>query len=226
MLVAMLFIRPPFAIAMVLALIISSVGNKKSLLVFGLFALTFSVLSSIGGGKGSTSDAASMTESLSNTVAGNREAGENLTYNENSVARRLIPNNPVEFVIFGVIRSVLYLIPRSNPLSIIESVLNKAYSVGDLLVWITSFILMLSIPSLWRGLRNIKTQDHFFRIIFIAFCVFFFTVGMLNSNFIQERYRLVYDFLLLTAWLLVKQRQLYKNRINTTYHTNNQHLIT
>lgn len=108
---------------------------------------------------------------------------------------------------FGVVRSLLYLVPRSNPITTITAVFSDSYILSHLLVWITSFILMLSIPSLWRALREFRSQDQFFKTIFLSFGVFFLTVGMLNTNLIHERYRLVYDFLLLTVWLLVRQQR-------------------
>lgn len=148
-----------------------------------------------------------MSESLSDHVAGEVEAADGYNYGANSLARRLIPGNPVEFVVFGVVRSLLYLVPRSNPVEAVVAVFLSSDYMGSLLVWLTSFILLLSVPSLWRALREFRKQDQFFKTIFLSFGVFFLTVGMLNTNLIHERYRLVYDFLLLTVWLLVRQQR-------------------
>ena len=153
-----------------------------------------------------------MSESLYDHVSGDVEAGEGLNSNANSLSLLLIPSNPVECVVFGVVRSLLYLVPRSNPITTITAVFSDSYILSHLLVWITSFILMLSIPSLWRALREFRSQDQFFKTIFLSFGVFILTVGMLNTNLIHERYRLVYDFLLLTVWLLVRQQRAMQRR--------------
>ena len=201
----LLIVRPPFAAALVLALLLSPIKNKVALGAIGFLAIVISV---IGGGLdfGSSEGAASLADSLTEHVSGNVAASDSYNYGENSIARRLIPHNPVEFVIFGIIRSLLYLLPKTLPFPIIASVFASSHNMGSLLGWLSSFIIMLSIPSLWGAFREFKTQDSFSRVVFTSFCVFFFVVGMLNSNLIQERYRLVYDFLLLSVWLLYKQK--------------------
>lgn len=202
-----LIVRPPFALVLSLVLLLSPIKKKASIAIMGFIVLVVSIIGS-DLDFGSQRDATSMAVLLSDHVSGNIDANDSFNYGSNSITQKLIPHNPIEFVVFGVIRSLLYLIPRANPLNIISDVFISGYNMGSLLVWISSFIMMLFIPSLWRALRGIKTQDIYSRTVFIAFCAFFFAVGMLNSNLIHERYRLVYDFLLLTVWLLVRQQRL------------------
>lgn len=209
-----LFIRPPFGFMLMLIIMVMSIKQNHALNLKRVFAsigaalILLAVAVAVGGAEAeSEADLSSMSESLYDHVSGDVEAGEGLNYNANSLSLLLIPSNPVEFVVFGVVRSLLYLVPRSNPITTITAVFSDSYILSHLLVWITSFILMLSIPSLWRALREFRSQDQFFKTIFLSFGVFFLTVGMLNTNLIHERYRLVYDFLLLTVWLLVRQQR-------------------
>ncbi len=198
-----LFIRPPFGFMLMLIIMLMFFKQKRVFVSVGVALLLLATAVVVGEMEdGSDADLSSMSERLSDQVSGDVEAADGFNYNANSVSLLLIPSNPVEFVVFGVVRSLLYLVPRSTPFFI-----SSLYSMGILMTWLTSFILMLSIPSLWRALREFRSHDQFFKTVFLSFGVFFLAVGMLNTNLIHERYRLVYDFLLLTVWLLVRQHR-------------------
>lgn len=191
-------IRPPFAFSAFLSIFIFLLffSQRKMGLLTILILVLFTVI--VGGQLsstlGSVNDASSMQESITNKIDGRNEQNTNFNYNENSLAAKLIPNNAIEFVIFGVVRSFVYLFPSpSTFLSLLY--MKSAYDLGDVLVNITSLMMMFLIPIIYVGLKKIRKENNIVQMIGITFLVFWIIIGAFNTNMIHVRYRVVYDVL-------------------------------
>lgn len=191
-------IRPPFTFSLFLSIFIFLLffSKRKIGLPSILLLVVFSVI--VGGqlstALGSMDNADNMQKSILEKVDGKKEMNADFKYSENSLAAKLIPDNAIEFVIFGIIRSFLYLFPSP---SFISSLLNmkNAYGIGDAFVNMSSLIMMFLIPMAYVLLKNIKKEKNVIQIIGITFLIFWIVVGAFNTNLIHVRYRLVYDLL-------------------------------
>ena len=191
-------IRPPFAFSLFLSIFIFLLffSQRKIGLSSILLLVVFSV---IVGGQLSTAldsmdNADSMQKSIIEKVDGKKEMNANFKYSENSLAAKLIPDNAIEFVIFGIIRSFLYLFPSPTFFSSLLNMKN-AYGIGDAFVNMSSLIMMFLIPITYVLLKNIRKEKNIIQIIGITFLIFWIVVGAFNTNLIHVRYRLVYDLL-------------------------------
>lgn len=193
-------VRPPFAFAAISVIAISLLLNARGrskvfniaivvVSVFGIIALGSSLNSLLG----SNVEVADIGDMLESKVAGANEKGAEYSYSANSIAARLIPHNPVEFVIFGAIRCLTYLIPKENPLAVIS--IGSFYGMSLVLTYATSILMFISIPAFLWSLKNYRKQDVIYRFSIIAALVYVLTVGFGVTEFIQDRYRIVYDFM-------------------------------
>lgn len=199
--IAVLFIvRPPFAITTVIAVVVSLMlcSSRLSKIQNVVLALLLGIgIMSVGIGMNSAMDSAvdveRLDDALKRKIEGNNEKEEYLGYSENSFAEKLIPHNPVEFFVFGAIRSATYLIPKSNPIASLLSgtLLNMYVFLSNL----TGILFMCLIPVIWWSVRNFKQLDNFSRSVLVFFFLLLSVVGFGIANFIQDRYRIVFDFI-------------------------------
>lgn len=214
LLLVLALIRPHFAAVMGLIISINLAlrSKQKVLLSFISATLVLVILNLVFQvGEEGTISLNEVSFLLESRWDGSNEMNSDFTYNTNSISARLIPHNPVEFVVYGLIRSCLYLIPKSSPLSLFD--IDSPYVIGEVvLVYITSFVFLLSIPSLVNAIRNYKTLSFADKLMFQAFWVLFLMVGVLNTTLIQDRYRIVYDFFLL--WFLLGRQTKRAGRFN------------
>lgn len=207
LIIATFYIRPHFAFAAIAAILLASIRNKAyaSIGMIVIFLVAVAVFGDLETSSESMVGMEDMSQKFSDKIEGENEASENFNYNTNSLARALIPSNPVQFVVFGFIRSLLYLIPRSSPISVLSTAFDRPYYFSLVFAWISSFIIMLSIPALLYFFKKGTKKDSLFRSYFIYFVFFLLFIGMLNTTLIQERYRLVYDLCWMMTWLLALQ---------------------
>ena len=194
----LLLIRPPFAFSIFISILIFLIffsQHKVSLLnMTVLVAIVIAIGTQFSSNMGSVNTTDMIQKSVVEKIDGKQEKNSSFNYNENSLAAQLIPDNAIEFVVFGVIRSLLYLFPAPSVFSSLLSISN-AYDIGDTFINLTSIIMMLFIPGIYLLLKNVKGQEHAVQLIGISFFVFWIIVGAFNTTLIHVRYRVVYDLL-------------------------------
>lgn len=198
--VVLFIVRPPFAITTFIAVVVSMMlcSSRLSKIQKVLFALLLGIgIMSVGIGMnsamGSAVDVERLDDALKRKIEGGNEKDEELGYSENSFAEKLIPHNPVEFFVFGAIRSATYLIPKSNLISPLLS--GTPFIMYGALSNLTGLLFMCLIPVIWWSVRNLKQLDDFSRSVLVFFLLLLSVVGFGIANFIQDRYRIVFDFI-------------------------------
>lgn len=188
----MFSIRPPMAIGIIISLFGSMLINSKksSFYKLSLIACLSAIMIFVLYRFPMFSELASAAQDVIN---GKGAESDQFVYSSGSIAKLLTPSNPIQFVIFGIVRSFLYLIPKTPPLSILT--FDEAYFFGDaVLVYLTSCIFVFVLPAITILAINYRRLPDFCRTLFVFFVVFFLLVGAFNSSIIQDRYRVVYDF--------------------------------
>lgn len=115
----------------------------------------------------------------------------------NSFAKLLIPHNTLEYILFGFIRSVCYIVidPRFIK-SFFDVVLPLNGLTMPLLVDYTTFAMFISCFYLLGWIvRRYKKEDNCVKDIFIVCALYWYSVGTFNPMMIHVRYRIVYDIL-------------------------------
>lgn len=223
-LLIMIAIRPPYGICALLLIGVYYLfgirkrkkRNKFPIIAFALIGVVGLSVVNMAGSLGDNEDiGTSLSETIGNRVGGTNVAGDDLTYQANSISARLIPHNPVEFVIFGVIRTFAYLVlPPANFFNPIAA-FDVFTDYGGFTEWTTLFMMLL-IPTVYKITRRYYGKREEINLLIIAFLAFFFLVGMFNVNLIQMRYRLVYDlfyFSLAITMLTIQKSRRRKDRI-------------
>ena len=194
-------IRTPFAMASALgffSFILFSKKRSKSTLFWGLLVIIVGGYAGINFSEslGSTNDAEYLEQAIERKTGGDNEAVEEFGYSSNSFTKKLIPHNLVEFVIFGFIRSFLYLIPSPvsirNPLLTLRNLIGFSTFSYTELTTIAMFIFVVFL-FLKREFLIPYYKSH--KLFVIYYLVFFFVVGMFNTIIVQQRYRIVSDLL-------------------------------
>lgn len=183
-----------FALFMVICIHAALYSKQKWLMLAGVVSFMFigTYLSSV---VGSDTNQAELVSSLSYKVTGSNGIMRDGSYSDNSIARLLIPHSPIQFVIYGILRSFLYLFPS---ISIFKFALPNSYSVGDAyLVGYSSLFMFLTIPFVFNSIKNTFSNNGliFKQVTLIAFLTFWLFVGCCNTSMIHIRYRVVYDLL-------------------------------
>lgn len=195
----MIIIRPPMGGGVIIAisLFIALRGHfkMKYLLIIAVLAIIvvqgLSVSSSLDTHQ--TDTGSSLTEAVSDRISGDNEEDATASYSSNSLARLLMPHNPVEFIVFGIIRSFAYvIIPPGLLLNPVEY-LNFSKPGTEGFASVTVILMMIYLPAVYRNIRRKIKGDNSFKIIALALITLFFLVGVFNTNIIHQRYRVVYD---------------------------------
>lgn len=200
-LLLLIVIRPPMGAGLILAIgLFLVIGSgvklkKKQITLLALLGCIFiaglSISSSLDTNGQNTGD--NISESIEERVEGNVDAGGQHQFQSNSMAKRLIPHNTVEFVIFGFIRAIAYVILPPSVITNPTEVLVMDTPTTECFVHITSLLLMLCIPKVWKVLRKDMKGQPKVKVVGFAFVVFFFLVGYFNVTMIHQRYRLTWD---------------------------------
>ena len=181
--------------------------------VFIVAAFTFS--SRLGG----NADAEGTTSYVSKVSSGNMSvAAEMEGVNPNGFSQKLIPHNSVQFVVYGFIRSICYVIIDgrfvTQPFNILG--FNSVYSMVD---W-TSLIMFIYCFYILKWLRRTKIgkrETYEVRATLIMLVLYWYIVGAFNPLMIHVRYRLVYDLLFFAIAIrayLYCSKNVVKKRIN------------
>ena len=172
-------------------------GQKWLILIGGVLLLGIGMY--LSSATGSASDQADLASRLGQQFSGGSKAVTD-GYGERSVALLLIPHNPIEYVVYGIVRSFAYLCPSGNPFSFAYQ---NAYIAGQgVLVGWSSVIMVLTLPFVFsfvkQSLRNTVVYE---QLLAIAFLVFWLFIGSSTTTMIHIRYRVVYD--LVYAFIIV-----------------------
>lgn len=193
----LIIVRPPFGLLALLCVGFYFIILSKKKVI----AITFSVIllgimfigSNVTSGLGDSTDA--MTEQLD--VSQKRQVDSEVASSQNSLSARLTPHNSIEFFVYGVIRSVAYLLispgQLANPYNSFFNFNN--ISPTDIYVGWTTIFMMLSIPVLYRTYRKIRLQNEKIKYLLICLVLCLYVVGTFMASFIHLRYRIVYDLL-------------------------------
>lgn len=112
-------------------------------------------------------------------------------------ANYLIPHNTIEYVVFGFVRSICYIVidPRfiNNPIDVLLpfSGLNMRlfvdYTTLTMFIFCFFFIIWL--------FRRFRSENSCVKDVFIVTALYWYSVGTFNPMMIHVRYRIVYDIL-------------------------------
>lgn len=193
--------RLSLSFASILGIILLNMNLKRltfQKVLFVIFAIgAFAIALYVGGSLGTetyaerTIDVASQ-ELLTGDVS---RAVELRGQSEDSFARKLIPHNSVEFIVFGVIRSICYIIidPRfiNDPISLFS--FSGVMRFSPLVNFTTLLMFIFNFVILWWFVK-IKKSQRVRNTLYITI-MYVLLVGMFNPKMIHIRYRLVYDLL-------------------------------
>lgn len=221
-LLLLVVIRPPMGAGVILAIgLFFVIGSgvrlkKKQIAILALLGCAFvagiAISTSLDTNGRDTGD--DISEAIEERVEGNVEAGGQHQFQSNSMAKRLIPHNTAEFVIYGFIRTIAYVIvPPSVVLNPFEALAMNTPTTESF-AHITSLLLMLCIPKVWRVLRKDMRGQPKVKVVGFAFIVFFFLVGYFNVTMIHQRYRLTWDlfyFALVAYYYSIHNQRVLKN---------------
>ncbi len=189
------FIRPPMGVIAIFAVslhMLFASGKKMarniiiSVLLGGIVFTGLYFSQSLG----SQSNADSMQERVAQGMSGEGNLLSR-SASRSGLTAMLIPHNPVEYFVFGVIRSVVYVIP---PPDLIRNPA-ASFSFSDISVYVNLSTILMFILALavYRGIRKYSILDIDQKILALVLIVFFFSVGITVTGVIQVRYRIVYD---------------------------------
>jgi hypothetical protein len=187
------FIRPPMAGMAIIGIYIYSLLSHRRKTMKNIIFMTVVVLI-LGMGfyfstsLGSNFSSDYISESLSESVRGNNTARDDA---KAGLTTALIPHNPVEYVVFGIIRSFAYVLPA--PIMIRD--FSNQFSFSDYRVYdnLTTILLFIFLPFVFLGIYNRKKMDNKIYYIMVLLVILFFAIGMSLTNLIHNRYRIVYD---------------------------------
>lgn len=193
----LVIVRPPMAAPLVFGIMVQSMfkGSKRYraisitilIIMIGAFAYGLAVSESMGSNFGMEY----MENAVSSGVSGETEAREDAK--EGGMTVWLIPHNPIEYVVFGIIRCFAYVIP---PPLIITNFANE-FSLKTLSIYpnLTVLAMFFLLPSIYRGLKKIKSLPPDIQLIAVVALMYFLVIGVTLTNLIHQRYRLIYDLL-------------------------------
>lgn len=191
-------IRPPMAGVAVMGIVVSLIFTFKGKLGKNMIVLAIAGgLLVVGLGISTSMGSDFSSDSLSETVSDNF-SGDNEERNDAKpgLTTMLIPHNPIEYVVFGVIRSFAYVVPAPVMIKDFET----QFSLSNYYIYehLSTLIIFFFLPTVFRTVKNYKQQDENMKLIIILFVCYFFTIGISLPNLIHNRYRLVYDLFYFT----------------------------
>jgi hypothetical protein len=187
-------IRPPFGllsfICLGFILFMNAETNKdyyKYIIVISLVFLliAFGGILNLNINSASDVDMSHISGMLLSKVSDNNSKAEYMIYSDSSIAGLLIPHNPLEFILFGIIRSTAYIIP--------SAFFMPGFSFTSL-ANLSSYIFCVFLPIIWKVIYSFKSQNHIMKIIIIYLIIYILVIGFSNTNMIHIRYRIAYDF--------------------------------
>ena len=186
--------------------------SKKQILLIGValsMAVGVFVLSS-----GRDSSADNIANNVEAQVSGDVSGAAQLNgQSANSFAQKIIPHNTVEYIVFGFIRSICYVVidPR-----FIKAPLTTMLPMDGLtmLICVDYTTLVMCIASVYIFfwlLRKYKKEDDYVKDVFLIVALYWYAVGTFNPMMIHVRYRIVYDIfffaIAIRAYLMRKKNK-------------------
>ena len=196
--ILLFYIRPTMALPLVMAQICIVFFKKKAritrFIYFSIFVIIVFAMQRMEGVMSSENDTNIQNRIERTTDTENIES----SHANARTASLLIPHNPIEFIVFGFIRSFLYVIPSPglifSPFASFKMT-GEAQAPGP--PNMTTILLFLSFPLLLKLVfsDNFKKSD--IQLFATTTIVYFFVIGTFNPTIIHPRYRVVYDLLFL-----------------------------
>lgn len=208
-------IRPPMTVPLVLFVVLTVLTKAKGknfyLGIFMVLMLVGAVLYGlhISSSLGSNFD----TEYLEDTVSSGT-SGEAEIANGNSgggLTTLLLPHNPFEYVVFGIIRSFAYVIP---PPAMITD-FSEQFSPTYVLIYenLTTLLMFFFLPTLFMVFFRYKSFDEKHKAVAIVLLLYFFMIGVSLPTLIQHRYRFIYEIFYFALAIYLRSNRLVKKRI-------------
>ena len=175
----------------------------------GVFLIATNLFNSIG----IVTTVAEVSEKAEGQISGDMSFANELSdQKDNAFANKLIPHNPVEFVVFGVIRSVVYAMLSPSDLHIFIEPQNFALIYNE---YYTSLLMTISWPIIiYVFIHRKKYMNESLRRLFYVTMLYVMSVGIFNPMIIHRRYRLVYSLLFLAlalkSWYIIKSSKTQK----------------
>lgn len=180
----------------ILTVVFSNKMSKKTILLIALAGAMVAGAFTISNTTEVSADA--VTERVETQVSGDvSDAAELAGQSSNSFARKIIPHNSVEYIVFGFIRSICYVVidPR-----FVKTPINTLVPFQGLtmliLVDYTTLLMCISCYFIFFWIiRRHKKEDACVKDVFVIGALYWYAVGTFNPLMIHVRYRLVYDIL-------------------------------
>lgn len=213
------FIRPTISLPLLLGFMLFYALNKgkilSSIIIAIVFAAVFGLaqdLSKIG----SNEFGYSISDSVEARVDEFGSNADMSRYSSNSMTSRLIPSNRLEFVVFGAIRTIFYVIP--SPASFTQ-IFNIKGGQPPFYTEITTFLMFFSLPLLYRVIKRYKREKPKNKVLLIVLLLYMYVVSAFNPTILHVRYRIVYDLFFFGIILneLYKVRKEKTNKIWKAY---------
>lgn len=195
--------RASFALIAIVSVVLSNIdirklNIKKLFLIFALAGVTIIVMY-YGGESGAGNIATSSASKFSAYVSGDvSDAAELEGQSSSSFARLIVPHNTFEFIVFGVIRSICYIVidPRfiTSPIALFTFFHDKNYPFSPFVAF-TTLLMFISCFLFISYRKYLKFESTEVKHVLIALIVYFLVVGMSTPTMIHIRYRVVYDML-------------------------------
>lgn len=194
--ILLFYIRPTMALPLVMAQICIIFFKRKARLTRFFYLLIFLslilALQRMEGVMSSENDTDIQSKIERTTDTDNIES----SHSNARIATLLIPHNPVEFFVFGFIRSFLYVTPSPGLILspfVAYSMTGKAQAPGP--PNMTTILLFLSLPFLLKLIFSNRFKIADIQLFATTTIVYFFIIGTFNPTIIHPRYRVVYDLL-------------------------------
>lgn len=220
--VAMFIARTGMALMAALSVAVFFLNFKKlgikqvAFLLAGGLVFVFAVHFSDSLGVATT--ASELSEKAEGQMSGDMSYATELADQTSSAfANKLVPHNSVEFVVFGVIRSIVYAMLSPTDLHIFFEPQNFTLIYTEFytsllmtISWVEFFYIFVNRKRCLKG--NLKK-------LAIVVVLYVLSVGMFNPMMIHRRYRLVYSLLFLAlslkSWLLIRDSRRKRLKINS-----------
>lgn len=187
------FIRPTISLPLLLGFMLFYVLNRGKFIYNIIIAIVISAVFFIGQDLskiGTDGDGFSVSESMEARVDEFGSNADMSRYSSNSMTARLIPSNRVEFVVFGAIRAIFYVVP--SPASFMQ-LLNIEGGQPPFYTELTTFLMFFSLPFLYRVLKRYKKEKSIIKLLLIVLLLYVYVVSAFNPTILHVRYRIVYD---------------------------------
>lgn len=194
--------------------------KKIIMLIFLVAIITGALALTIG--LGSHESTFNIQDKIGSEMAGDMSSANALSdQSKDSFMRYLVPSNPFEFIVFGIIRSFCYVIIDPG---MITSPLTRFALDGSfkcpLMSNSTTVLMFLSLPFIFGLFLSWRKMNKKLKRLFVITMLYFLVVGMFNPLMLHIRYRVVYDLLYFT--LALKSYLLFRSKRSRVFNISYQ----